>query len=44
MYEKLKRDNKKENDELEKNVKWRERIEKYSLRRCCVFKVIILEK
>ena len=43
MYESLERDNKEESDEI-KNVKQRERIKRSSLRRCCVFKVIILEK
>ena len=43
VYESLRRDNKKENNEI-KNVKQRERIKKSSLRCCCVIKVIILEK
>ena len=43
VHESLKRDNKKENNER-KNVKWRERIKGSSLRRCCLFRVIIIEK
>ena len=40
MHESLKRDNKKENDEI-KNVKQRERTKSYSLRCCCISKAII---
>ena len=43
VYESLKRDAKKENDEI-KNVKLREKIKTSYLRCCCVFKVIILKK
>ena len=42
MHESLKRDNKKENNEI-KNVKKRERIKSSSLSCCCVFKANILE-